>query len=88
MAGAQAAASHTGALAGSEAVYDAIFKQTQSLTSYRIDSQGDDIDLSNIGRSHLAGMQVDVVDPVSDYQQLIKRRDAIQRFREHTAQWY
>ena len=28
MAGAQAAASHTGALAGSEAVYDAIFKQT------------------------------------------------------------
>ena len=28
MTGAQAAASHTGALAGSEAVYDAIFKQT------------------------------------------------------------
>lgn len=65
-----------------EASTDAIFKQTQSLTSYRIESQSDDIDLSCIGRSHLAGMQVDVVDPVTDYQQLMRTLfdfDAIRR---------
>ena len=37
MAGAAAAASHTGALAGSEAVYDAIFKQTGIIRAESID---------------------------------------------------
>jgi acetyl coenzyme A synthetase (ADP forming)-like protein len=43
-AGAQAAASHTGALAGTEAVYDAIFKQTGIV---RVDSVNDLFDFAN-----------------------------------------
>ncbi|HSF64955.1 MAG TPA: alpha-D-glucose phosphate-specific phosphoglucomutase [Paracoccaceae bacterium] len=55
-----------------EAVTEAMFARTQSITEYRmIDAH--DVDLSAIGRSMLGGMVVDVVDPVADYAALMEQ---------------
>lgn len=54
-----------------EAVTEAIFTRTTSLTEYRI-LEAQDVDLATIGRSTLGGMIVDVVDPVSDYAALME----------------
>ena len=53
-----------------EAVTDAIFAQTSSLTEYRI-LDAHDVDLSQIGDSMLGAMKVSVVDPVADYADLM-----------------
>ncbi len=54
-----------------EAVTEAMFQRTTTLTEYRIlDAQ--DVDLSVVGRVHLGGMVVDVVDPVADYAALME----------------
>jgi len=55
-----------------EAVTDAIFAHTQSLSEYRI-AKLPDIDLGRIGAASLGEMQVKVVDPVADYQALMER---------------
>jgi len=54
-----------------EAVTEAIYRRTTELTGYRI-LEGQDVDLSTIGRSTLGGMIVDVVDPVADYAALME----------------
>ncbi|MCB6177265.1 alpha-D-glucose phosphate-specific phosphoglucomutase [Rhodobacter sp. Har01] len=54
-----------------EAVTESIFTRTTEITEYRI-VQAQDVDLSRIGRHDLAGMAVDVVDPVADYAALME----------------
>ena len=49
-----------------EGVTEAMYKRTTEITEYHI-MESQDVDLSRIGRSQLAGMIVDVVDPVADY---------------------
>jgi phosphoglucomutase len=49
-----------------EGVTEAMYKRTTEITEYRI-VEAQDVDLSRIGRTSIAGMVVDVVDPVSDY---------------------
>lgn len=53
-----------------EAVTDAIFAQTSSLTEYRI-MDAHDVDLSQLGDTMLGAMKVSVVDPVADYADLM-----------------
>ena len=54
-----------------EAVTEAMFKRTTEITEYRI-VEAQDVDLSRVGRTSLAGMVVDVVDPVADYAALME----------------
>ena len=54
-----------------EAVTEAMFQRTTTINEYRIVS-AQDVDLSKVGRTGLAGMVVDVVDPVSDYAALME----------------
>ncbi len=54
-----------------EGVTEAMYKRTTEITAYKIAS-AHDIDLSVVGRSDLAGMIVDVVDPVADYAALME----------------
>lgn len=54
-----------------EAVTDAMYAITQTITEYRI-SDAPDIDLNAVGRVTLDGMVVDVVDSVSDYASLME----------------
>ena len=54
-----------------EEVTDRIFASTQVIASYdMIETQ--DIDLSAIGTHELAGMEIEVVDPVADYAELME----------------
>lgn len=54
-----------------ESVTEAMFRRTETITEYRmVDAR--DVDLSVIGRQDLAGMAVDVVDPVADYAALME----------------
>ncbi|WP_420858296.1 alpha-D-glucose phosphate-specific phosphoglucomutase [Marivivens marinus] len=55
----------------SEGVTDKIFDRTLSITEYRI-AEAHDADLATLGESELAGMVVEVVDPVSDYAALME----------------
>lgn len=54
-----------------EGVTEAMYKRTTEITEYRI-VEAQDVDLSRIGRTSIAGMVVDVVDPVSDYAALME----------------
>lgn len=54
-----------------EGVTEAMYKRTTEISEYHI-VESQDVDLSVIGRSQLAGMIVDVVDPVSDYAALME----------------
>ncbi|MCF6236767.1 MAG: alpha-D-glucose phosphate-specific phosphoglucomutase [Gammaproteobacteria bacterium] len=53
-----------------EKITDAIFEHTKKLDSYLI-TESDNIDLSKIGSSQIGNMQVEVIDPVSDYAELM-----------------
>ena len=55
-----------------ESVTASIYEQTQSISSYVI-SDAEDIDLSAIGEHAMGGMVVEIVDPVSDYAELMGR---------------
>jgi phosphoglucomutase len=55
-----------------EKVTEAIFAHTQSLSSYRI-SDAPPVNLDTIGSTTLEGMQVEVIDPVADYAELMGR---------------
>ena len=62
-----------------EKLTDAIYARTQSISTYK--TVNGDIDLSRTGKSTLAGMTVEVVDPVDDYAALMQSLfdfDAIQ----------
>jgi phosphoglucomutase len=54
-----------------EAVTEAMYKRTTEISEYKIVTTHD-VDLSVIGRTELAGMLVDVVDPVADYAALME----------------
>ena len=54
-----------------EKITDAIFAKTKTIARYRI-ADAPDIDLDTIGTTSVAGMAVDVVDPVTDYQALME----------------
>jgi phosphoglucomutase len=55
-----------------EKVTEAIFAHTQSLSSYRI-SDAPPVNLDTVGSTTLEGMQVEVIDPVADYAELMGR---------------
>jgi phosphoglucomutase len=50
---------------------DAIYSRTKTLTEYRI-FEGPDVDLDKLGVARLGEMSVEVVDPVSDYAELMQ----------------
>ena len=50
---------------------DAVYTRTRSIDAYRMLSAGT-VDLDRLGLSHLGGMAVDVIDPVSDYAGLME----------------
>ncbi|MEP0944783.1 MAG: alpha-D-glucose phosphate-specific phosphoglucomutase [Rhizobiaceae bacterium] len=54
-----------------ENITDGIFQQTQELSSYQI-IDTPDLDLAAIGQQTIGNMQVEIVDPVSDYRELMK----------------
>lgn len=54
-----------------EKLTDQIFARSKSISSYRI-STSPDVDLGHIGTSTVAGMRVDVIDPVTDYAELME----------------
>ena len=54
-----------------EAVTEAVYQRTTTITSYRI-SDAPDIDIDHGGRSWVEQMQVEVIDPVEDYAQLME----------------
>jgi phosphoglucomutase len=54
-----------------EGVTDAIYAKTQSISRYRIADTAD-IDLDRIGTQSVDGMTVEVVDPVTDYRELME----------------
>ena len=54
-----------------ENVTDKIFAVTKTITSYNI-FEAQDIDLSTIGTTRMGAMEVEVVDPVADYAELME----------------
>ncbi len=54
-----------------EAVTEAIFAKSKSITSYRI-LDAEDVALDQLGETTLGGMLVQVIDPVSDYATLME----------------
>ena len=54
-----------------EKLTDAIFQQTLSMAQYSI-VDADDIDLDNLATLQLAQCQIDIIDPVSDYADLME----------------
>lgn len=55
-----------------EKITEAIFAHTQGLSAYRISDAGP-VDLDRIGTTQLEAMQVEVIDPVADYAELMGR---------------
>lgn len=53
-----------------EAITQAMFEQTQTIDSYRI-TDAPDVDLSTCGTSSVGGMQIEITDPVADYENLM-----------------
>jgi phosphoglucomutase len=54
-----------------EGVTEAMYKRTTEITEYKV-VEAQDVDLGRVGRTSLAGMVVDVVDPVADYAALME----------------
>ncbi len=54
-----------------EKITDAIFARTQGISEYRI-APDDAGDVSTIGNYRLGDLQVDVIDPVADYEELMR----------------
>ncbi len=54
-----------------EQITDAIFARTKVIDTYKIADVAD-IDLDQVGSFDLAGMQVEVIDPVTDYAELME----------------
>ena len=54
-----------------ESITDAIYARSQRIAEYRI-AEGGTVDLDRVGRSDLAGMAIEVIDPVADYAALMQ----------------
>ena len=63
-----------------EAITNAIYQRSRTLSQYRI-ATGPDIDLDALGMSTLEAMAVEVVDPVTDYAQLMEHLFDFERIR-------
>ena len=57
----------------SETLTDAIYKRTLAIDRYKIAPEGADVDLSSLGSRSLHGMQVEIVDPVRQYADVMQR---------------
>ncbi len=55
-----------------ESVTEAMYARTQTIDRYRI-LETPDIDLDHLGQARLGPMQVEVIDPVADYAELMER---------------
>ena len=55
-----------------ESITEAMFAKTQTLSEYMI-ARVPDVDLSEIGNVTMGGMQINIVDPVADYQALMEQ---------------
>jgi phosphoglucomutase len=55
-----------------ETVTEAVFERTRSIESYSI-VEAPDVDLDRLGETAIDGMAVEVVDPVTDYAELMER---------------
>ncbi len=53
-----------------EGVTEKIFEQTKTLTEYAI-TESQDVDISTLGTTTLEGMEIEVVDPVADYAEMM-----------------
>ncbi|MBE1236786.1 alpha-D-glucose phosphate-specific phosphoglucomutase [Phaeovibrio sulfidiphilus] len=65
-----------------ESVTEAMYAHSRTLRSYRILDEGPEIDLSQEGEAHLGPMTVEVINPVTDYADLMDTlfdMDAIRR---------
>ena len=65
----------------SEELTDAIFQQSREIEQYHI-LESADIDLGRSGNQQLGEMQVEVIDPVADYAELMEQLFDFQRIRE------
>jgi phosphoglucomutase len=64
-----------------EAVTEAIFAKSQSISRYRI-LEAPDLDLGRLGTIELNGTKVEVFDPIADYLELMQRLFDFDRIRE------
>jgi phosphoglucomutase len=64
-----------------EAITEAIFAKTQSISRYCI-LEAPDLDLGQLGTTELGGTKVDVIDPIADYLELMQRLFDFDRIRE------
>jgi phosphoglucomutase len=67
-----------------EKITDAIFAKTKTITSYKT-TDTPDVDLNQVGTSKVGNMSVEVIDPVSDYAELMQSLfdfEAIRRLRK------
>ncbi len=65
----------------SETLTDAIYKRTLAIDHYRIAPEGADVDLGTLGMQSLHGMQVEIVDPVQHYAEVMQRCFDFERMR-------
>lgn len=56
-----------------EKITEAIYQRSRVIDGYRIVSDAPDIDLDTLGTQHLGDMQVEVIDPVGDYAELMQQ---------------
>jgi phosphoglucomutase len=56
-----------------EHITDAIYQASLAITQYHTTEGTADVDLGRLGTQHLAGLQVEVVDPVADYSALMQQ---------------
>lgn len=54
------------------AVSDKIYQQTQNINEYKI-CDGPDVDLSKLGRQEYCGMEIEVIDPVKGYVDMMQK---------------
>lgn len=52
-------------------VTDAIYQQTLNISEYKI-CLGDDVDISKLGTTEYCGMQIEVIDPLKDYVEMMQ----------------
>ena len=55
-----------------ESITEAVYARTTAITSYRI-SDAADVDIDRLGSTQLEQMQIEVIDPVADYAELMQR---------------
>ena len=65
----------------SEELTEAIFKRSLQIGKYHT-LESSDIDLDRIGSQNLAGMQIEIIDPVDDYAELMERLFDFERIRK------